>query len=206
MEIGSVLIVAVSVAVTVGGTSSVVGTAGLYWEVWLVGSSGLGEYLYCSYSWPTGLASFSRNSLLSCSLYDLELLLISSLELLPLSFPLSFPLFSFLLLPCLESFLLSPCGDKGSGGDRSGCGGRRCGEVGNGGGIDAGGGGGRTCDGDTGGGGGRTCDSLSEPVLTELCWEVVSKVGLFIPTLSGLTNVSLDFLPFGGVVAPPGSP
>ena len=39
MEIGSVLIV----AVTVGGTSSVVGTAGLYWEVWSVGASGLGE-------------------------------------------------------------------------------------------------------------------------------------------------------------------
>jgi len=78
--------------------------------------------------------------------------------------------------------------------------------VGNGGGIDAGGGGGRTCDGDTGGGGGRICDSLSELVLTELCWEVLSKVALFIPTLSGLTNVSLGFLPFGGVVAPPASP
>ena len=78
--------------------------------------------------------------------------------------------------------------------------------MGNGGGTDAGGGGGRTCDGDTGSGGGTTFDSHSEPVLIELCWKVLSNVGLFIPTLSGLTNVSLGFLLFGGVVVPPASP
>ena len=87
-----------------------------------------------------------------------------------------------------------------------GYGGRRCGEVGNGGETDAVGGGGRICDGDTGSGGGTTFDSRSEPVVIELCWEVVSNVGLFIPTLSGLTKVSLGFLLFGGVVAPPASP